>query len=88
MLIAITGSVAATRQEAELQAMPMLVANELRRKQGIVLPHLPDTEAFIAHFGGVVPAGSELASRYIIGGIDEVSARLQRQAEERAGDRT
>lgn len=68
--------------------MLMLVANELRRKQGIVLPHLPDTEAFIAHFGGVVPAGSELASRYFIGGIDEVSARLQRQAEERAGDRT
>lgn len=82
------GSVAATRQEAELQAMPMLMANALRRKQGIVLPHLPDTEAFITHFGGVVPAGSELASRYFIGGIDEVSARLQRQAEERAGDRT
>jgi len=76
------GSIAPTQEEAELQAMPMLMANDLRRNQGIFLPHLSDVDTAISHFGGVVPADSELTRRFIIGGIDNVSSRLRRQADE------
>jgi luciferase family oxidoreductase group 1 len=86
VLVAMMGVVAQTQAEAENWAMPMRMANDLRRNRGVFLPRLPDMDAAISYFGGVVPAESGPAPKYIIGSVENVADRLQNLAREMAID--
>ena len=81
-LLAVRLIVAPTQEEAERLAMPMRAAFKLRRKDNIMLDHLPTPDEAIAMMGGILPAEDTDWPAYVIGTPERVKSVLERMMRE------
>ena len=78
IMLALCGTVADTRAEAEELFLPLRLVNDGRRRDGIFARHLPSRADALAICGGKVPPVDELSTRFTTMSVDELRAHMTR----------